>query len=97
MASTEAIASATAAGNSSAITLASGESVSVWADTPLQNGEFVRLERSNDGGTTWFNVNDEEYSGRVLDSKRNTATVNGPGVFRLHKMLTCTATAVYYD
>ena len=97
MASTEAIASATAAGYSAAIALDLGDSISVWADKPLNVGEFVRLQRSNDDGTTWFNVNDEVYSGVVLSSKCTSQSVSGPGTFRLYKMATNVATAIYYD
>ncbi len=97
MASTTVIASATAAADSSAITLVDGQSISVYCVPKLIDAERVRLERSYDGGTTWVSVGDEEYSGTVLTKSVQSQTINGPGVFRLRKSATTSATVVYYD
>ena len=97
MASTEAIASTTAAGYSAAIALDLGDSISVWVDEPLRAGEFVAVEQSADDGSSWIPLNDGEYQGRVLEYNRCRCSLSGPGTFRLAKSFTETATTVYYD
>jgi hypothetical protein len=98
MASILQIAAGTAAATSAtSFTLGSGDTVSVFSSVPLKNGEKVLLERSYDAGATWVGVTDPGFGGVVLNAGTQTQNVNGPGLFRLAKSYTVTATAVYID
>jgi hypothetical protein len=97
MAITTAISSQTTAAQSTSITLADGQSITVFCSPNLAPREEVRLQVSYDGGTSWVDVRDGKYDGVVLSNEVNTQTVTGPGVFRLDKEATATATTVYYE
>lgn len=97
MASTTAIASANTSAASAAITIAQGSSISVWVNNPLLADEYVSVDQSADGGATWIPLNDGDFGGRVLEYNVGRRSLNGPGVFRLVKSPTKTATIVYYD
>lgn len=97
MAVTTEIAATTAASNSSAITLTSGQVMHVFASADLQIGEMVTLEITPNGGTNWFPVVDEKHRGVVLDDTTRNQTVGGPGEYRLAKTATSVSVAVYVD
>ena len=85
-----AIISTAAAGQSTEISIDSGSSVQVYCQPPLSNGEAIGVERSD--GTNWIPVNEG-----FVDRGRGSATLTGPGFFRVTKTATTEATAVYYD
>jgi hypothetical protein len=96
MATVETISSTAAAANGGTITLASGASAQVYAVPALGLRETVRLQQSHNG-STWVDVNDEDFDGIVLQESRNRAVLTGPGTFRVVKSATAVATVIYYD
>jgi hypothetical protein len=94
---TIAIASTTAAANSSTITLVSNQTAHVYASVDLNVGETVTLQVTADAGATWLPVVDRVYRGVVLSDTNQSQMITGPGDFRLVKSATAVATAVYVD
>jgi hypothetical protein len=89
------IAAATAADDSSAITIADGASIQVYATPRLTGAEQLTVTRNN--GTTYQPVLDKESGGVVLNHRVNSGVVKGPGQFIFSKTATKVATAVAYD
>lgn len=92
--STEAIASGTAAADSSAIAVDSGASIQVWTDVPLVADEQVAVFRTD--GTVTIPVK-ESTEAVSLSKSRPSIVLNGPASFVLKKSATASATAVIYD
>ena len=93
---TEAIASTTAAGTSSDISVDAETSIQVWTDEPLRHGDTVAVYRTDDGGSEEAIVNDGAGD-VVLKPGRPSVALTGPAVFRLKKSATAVAVAVLYD
>lgn len=97
MASTEAIASQTAAATSADITVASGSAIQVWATSGLLPDEDVAVFRTN-GSSPDVEVPVKDAGGRVIiDGYRPSVMLAGPGIFRIKKPVTASAVAIYYD
>ncbi len=96
MATTTAITAATAAGVSSAIAVADGSSITVWAGSVLGAGESVRGFLT-DGGSNQVLVIEKSGATAEIAGGASCVKLNGPGSFIVKKSATKISTAVFYE
>lgn len=84
------IADTTSAAKSGIFSVSAGDNVSIAVSGTIATNEFIDVQYTDDGGTTWHDLFQDGSQVRLTDTN-NMATIYGPGIFKLDKGATASA------